>query len=338
MAGKLRVQFEGAIYHISIRGVDRREIFTDDHDREHFCERLGQDVEDCAIRLYLFCLMPNHIHLLAETPLANLSEFMHKLQTAYTVYYNRRYHRAGHLMQGRFSAKLVEGNEYLLKLSRYIHLNPIYVSSLREQPFKVRLSRLRSYVWSSYRGYVGLEKPRCFIDEEPILSMMETTKNKQRNAYRRFVESAAAETDEDFLKVLKNSAWGLGGSEFQQRIRDLHTDLCNKATRQEDVAFRRVCKTLSSDKVLSVVAETFKIKVSDLKVRRYDCIARAVAAQMLIKYAAMTQRDAAQFLNVSTGAAICRQLKRLRERMLVDSDLNQEIERIESTFTRLRAV
>ena len=117
MARKLRVHFEGAIYHVTLRGVERRRLFDDEDDRERFMDRLGVYAEECRIRLYMFCLMTNHVHLLLETPEANLSVFMQKLQTAYTIYYNLRHDRTGHLVQGRFGAKLVEGNEYLLMLS-----------------------------------------------------------------------------------------------------------------------------------------------------------------------------------------------------------------------------
>ena len=84
---------------MTFRGVERRRIFADDRDRERFLEQLGAAVEDCGVRLYLFCLMNNHVHLLVETPRGNLSRFMLKLQTAYTMYFNLRHRRAGHLMQ-----------------------------------------------------------------------------------------------------------------------------------------------------------------------------------------------------------------------------------------------
>lgn len=110
MARKLRVQYEGAISHVTVRGVERRRIFDDDADRERFLNRLGEAVAEYGVRLYLFCCMRNHAHVVCETPRANLSAFMHKLQTAYTVYYNLRHRRAGHLMQGRFGAEPVAGD------------------------------------------------------------------------------------------------------------------------------------------------------------------------------------------------------------------------------------
>lgn len=335
MARKLRVQFEGAIYHITIRGVDRRVIFDDSADRERFLERLGEAVEEYGVRLYLFCLMANHAHLLIETPRGNLSAFMHKLQTAYTVYYNLRHKRAGHLMQGRFGAKPVQGDEYLLKLSRYIHLNPVFVAPMAGQPLERRLAELRTYRWSSYQGYAGLAKPGDFVDYGPVLAIMGVRETKRRRAYRRFVEAGMAETDDEFLEVLQGSAWGIGGSEFQERIRDLHVEMANKVKRPEDVSFRHAVRRASPEVVLGVVAKAFGMKAEDLRKRCYDCVARAVAAQMLGRHAGMNQRDIGGLLSMGTGSAVCRQLKRLQDRRARGSDLDVRIAGIESALDRI---
>jgi hypothetical protein len=276
--------------------------------------------------------MTNHAHLLVETPQGNLSAFMHKVQTAYTVYYNLRHQRVGHLMQGRFRAKPVEGDRYLLTLSRYIHLNPVFVGPLKRQPLKRRLAVLRGYPWSSYRGYAGLVKAWDFVDEGPLLAMMETSEKKRRRAYRRFVEAGVAEADDEFLKVMEGSGWGIGGSEFQDRIRDLHTDRASQAKRPEDVSFRRATGTVSPDTVLGLVAETFGMKADDLRKRRYDCVARAVAAQMLLKHSGMNQRDIGVWLSMGTGSAVCRQLKRLRDRRGSGSDLDAREKGLEIAF------
>ena len=328
MARKLRVQFEGAIYHVTIRGVERRRIFGDDADRERFLTRLGDAVEEYGVRLYLFACMRNHAHLLCETPQANLSAFMHKLQTAYTVYYNLRHRRSGHLMQGRFGAEPVAGDEYLLKLSRYIHLNPVFVRGIKNLPLEDKIRRLRAYRWSSYRGYVGLAEPYAFVDEGPILTLTEARVKRQRRAYRLFVEAGVAETDDEFRKLLKTSRWGIGDEVFQARVRDLHTDRSLEARRWEDVSFRRVEPTLSAACVLEAVSDVFGVDPASLRRRQYDCVARAVAAFMLGRYAGMNQRDIGVFLGMGTGSAVCRQLGRLRERLKDDAELRAQIDRI----------
>jgi len=331
MARKLRVEFEGAIYHVTIRGVERRRIFRDDADRGRFVKRMGEAVDEYGVRLYLFACMLNHVHLLCETPQANLSAFMHKLQTAYTVYYNLRHRRAGHLMQGRFGAQLVAGDEYLLKLSRYIHLNPVFVRGIKTLPPEERVGRLRDYRWSSYRGYAGLAEPYDFMDEAPILAQTGAAK-KQRQAYRRFVEAGIAETDEDFLTLLKTSRWGIGDESFQAQIRDLHTERTLSARRREDVSFRRVEPVATAVAVLDAVARGFGVECAALKRRQYDCVARAATALMLGRYAGMNQRDIASFLGMGTGSAVCRQLQRLRERQAHDAALTERIERAARTI------
>jgi REP element-mobilizing transposase RayT len=334
MARQLRIQFEGAIYHVTVRGVERRKIFKDDADRKRFLECLELAAGGHGVRVYLFCLMSNHVHLLIETPQGNLSAFMHKLQTAYTVYYNLRHKRAGHLMQGRFGATPVEGDDYLLKLSRYIHLNPVHVGEVADQSLEGRVAELRRYLWSSYRGYSGLAKKYDFIDEMPILEMMEVPEKKRRREYRRFVEAGLAETDEEFLEVVKGSRWGIGSIEFLARMRDMHNDMVIHAKRPEDVSSRRVEGKVKPDRVVELVADAFGLKAADLGRRQYDCEARAMAAQMLVRYAGVSQRDIGGMLGMGTGSAVCRQLKRLRDRREGDSGLDARIMKIERSLEK----
>ena len=334
MARKLRVQFEGAIYHVTIRGVERRRIFKDDGDRGRFLAGVKEAEGEYGVRVYLFCLMTNHVHLLVETPRGNLSAFMHKLQTAYTVYYNHRHRRAGHLTQGRFRAMPVEGDEYLLKLSRYIHLNPVFVGALAEQPLERRVEALRQYPWSSYRGYAGLAQGAGFVDEGPILAQMEVAEKKSRRVYRRYVEAGLAKTDEEFLEVLKGSRWGIGGGEFVARMRDLHTDLVARVKRPEDVSFRRVEGKVAPEAVMRLVADAFGMKGEDLGKRRYGCEARAVAARMLVKYAGLNQRDIGGILGMGSGSAVCRQLKRLRERRTGDTEWEARVAALERALEK----
>jgi REP element-mobilizing transposase RayT len=128
MARPLRIEYAGAVYHVTVRGNQRSNIFRSTQDRERFLFKLEESAQRYDIRVYLFCLMTTHIHLVLETPRGNLGKFMHRLQTAYTVYFNRRHQQCGHLMQGRYGASVVEEDEYILKLSRYVHLNPVYIA------------------------------------------------------------------------------------------------------------------------------------------------------------------------------------------------------------------
>lgn len=150
---------------------------------------LHESVAGFEVRLYLYCLMTNHIHLVVETPRANLGRFMHRLQAAYTIYFNRRHARSGHLMQGRYGAKLIEKDAYLLRLSRYVHLNPVFTVAMQSRPAAERILALRQYVWSSYGGYIGTVRSPDWLECGPILATVEANPPKRRRAYRRFVEA-----------------------------------------------------------------------------------------------------------------------------------------------------
>ena len=334
MARKLRVQFDGAIYHVTARGVEQRVIFDDDKDREHFIKRLGEAVEVTGVRLYLFCLMSNHFHFLIETPKGNLSTFMHKIQTAHTVYYNLRHDRAGHLLQGRFSVKLVQGDEYLYGLSRYIHLNPVYVGRNQKKPLKDRISILKGYKWSSYQGYSGICEKYDFVEENPILSMHTGVEREKRTAYRRFVESCVAKSDKEFKKVLEESEWGIGDEGVRGRIRDMHTEMVRHVRRAEDVALRRIDFDVKPEALMKIVADELGVEEESLKCRSYGNMSRAIAARMLIKYSGMNQRDVGGYLRIGTGAAVCQQLGVLRKYMESDKKLSGQVARIEGLLEK----
>lgn len=328
MARKLRVEYQGAIYHVTIRGVERRPIFKSDRDRERFVRRMGDAVEEYGVRVYQFCLMRNHVHWLLETPKANLSAFMHKLQTAYTVYFNLRHNRAGHLMQGRYGAVPVEGDDYLLRLSRYIHLNPVFVDDALQEPLEVRMDLLRSYPWSSFRGYTGLGKTFGFVEEGPILALSGGNNEKGRQAYRRYVEGGLVTPDEAFLEEKKAWSWGIGDEEFQDRVRDLHSTLAVKVKRREDVAFRKESGHVDAARVLGVVGDVFGVDAKSLRKRQYGCVARSVAASMLGRYAGMNQRDVGSYLRIGTGVSVCLHLKRLRDWVEEDTSLAKQMEAV----------
>ncbi len=146
MSRKLRVEFKGALYHVMSRGVARAETFLDEDDRRLFLEILGDVVEKGALIVHAFCLMPNHYHILCETPYSELSRWMRAINGRYARNFNFRHKRVGYVWQGRYKAILVEDGKYFLECSRYIHLNPNRSKMTRPA---------ERYLWSSYRNYVG---------------------------------------------------------------------------------------------------------------------------------------------------------------------------------------
>lgn len=334
MARKLRVQFPGAIYHITLRGVGRCRIFLDDRDRERFLKRLADGVESDEVRVYMFCLMSNHAHLLAETPRGNLSRFMHRLETGHSVFFNLRHGRYGHLTQGRYGATLVEGDRYLLNLSRYLHQNPVCTNKLQKQPLKERVTLLRRYAWSSYRSYVGLANELDWVDYGPVWAMMGGRKSKQKQEYRKFVEGGLAETDSEFLAILKASSLSIGSKEFMARIQDMHLDLVSKRARPEDITFRRIRQPLRVEEVIRKVCEELGVEVGELKRQRRDSLVRPLAARMLCKYAGLSQREVADRMGLRSGATVSHQLRRLEKEAEKSKKLRAQIKALDAVLKR----
>jgi REP element-mobilizing transposase RayT len=120
----IQIEYPGALYHITSRGNERKNIFLKDEDRVKFLQILEDYHDRYGILIHNYVLMDNHYHLVLETPKGNLLKVMHGINSSYTGYFNRRYGRSGHLFQGRYRGILVEKDAYLLSLSRYVHPNP----------------------------------------------------------------------------------------------------------------------------------------------------------------------------------------------------------------------
>lgn len=147
MARPLRIEFAGALYHVTARGNARQDIYLDDGDRRQFLDLLAHAVNRHDWYCHAYCLMGNHYHLLVETGTPTLSKGMKLLNGSYTQYFNQRYRRVGHVFQGRYSAVLVQKESYLLELARYIALNPVRAQMVR---------RAQDWPWSSYCATAGL--------------------------------------------------------------------------------------------------------------------------------------------------------------------------------------
>jgi len=178
VARPLRIEFPGAVYHITSRGNARQAIFNDDEDRGGFLDVVSMVAERFQWLCHAYCLMENHYHLLIETRNANLSKGMRELNGVYTQGVNQRYRRVGHLFQGRYKAVLVEKDNHLLSLCRYVVLNPVRVGLIK---------RPEQWRWSSYRATVGFAKKPSFLTIDWVLSQFGGRKRVAMEKYRRFV-------------------------------------------------------------------------------------------------------------------------------------------------------
>lgn len=179
MARPLRIEYEGAVYHVTSRGNARQKIYLDDEDRHAFLEILGGAVDRFGWVCHSYCLMSNHYHLLVETPNANLSRGMRHVNGVYTQGFNRRQGRVGHVLQGRFKSILVERDNHLLELARYVVLNPVRAKMVRSA---------RHWRWSSYRATAGQEEPLQLLTTDWVLAQFSDDRRRATDLYRRFVQ------------------------------------------------------------------------------------------------------------------------------------------------------
>ena len=211
MPRKLRVQYEGAIYHVMNRGDRREPIFVDDEDRELFLKSLGQACEKTSWQVHAYCLMGNHFHLVVETPRANLVEGMRWFLGTYTARFNRRHKLFGHLFSGRYKSLVVDGSGsgYLKSVCDYVHLNPARAKLLTAE------QRLRAYGWSSWPEYLKRPgKRRSWLRVDRLLGewgVKEDSPAGRRNleaGMEQRKELEMSKTSGDWRKLRRGWCWG----------------------------------------------------------------------------------------------------------------------------------
>jgi hypothetical protein len=238
--------------------------------------------------------MDNHAHLLVETPHANLSSFMQNFQTRYIVWFNRRHQRSGHLMQGRYGARLVEADRYLLQLSRYLHLNPVRTQAAEKLSLAEQRQLLRRYRWSSYLSYVGEAGRPEFLTERPVLEQVGGRSRQQRERYRQYVEAGLAERDEELELLLSQATRSVGSERFQAEIEGKHQERVKRSGQPEDVAFRRPGRRATIEQVRAVVGRVLGQEARAFQRQRKGGWERALLAKALVEQAGLTQREAAE--------------------------------------------
>jgi putative transposase len=323
MARPIRIEYEGAVYHVTIRGNERKPLFKTDADRERFLLALSDSLDRYGVRLYLYALMVNHTHFVLETPRANLSRFMQRFQTAYTVYYNKRHRRSGHLMQGRFCASLVEEDRYLLKLSRYVHLNPVFIRANKSKSVAERLSILHAYRWSSYLGYIGKSKRDEFVDYTPVLAMMDGSQRRIKSAYRRVVESGIVDIDSAVIYAKQRSALCIGSDDCVERVEERYRELADGNRRSEELTLSRHRFSLDQETVLSVVCDVLGVDRSSLSARHHNNVGRSVSAHCLCKWSGCTQTEVGKILGIGNCSSVNKRLRNIYEQLQSDKSLQR---------------
>jgi putative transposase len=324
-----RIRFAGAKYHVTVRGNGRDVIFHAPEDYARYLEQLKEALELDGVVLYAYVLMPNHAHLVVETPLGNISRFMQRLSTAYGMYRRYKRRKPGHCFQSRYGAKLVAGDEYILRVTRYVHLNPVKIKALRNVPAAEKIRRLNAYPWSSYPEYVHAAGREVPVDTRWLSLMGRKTPGGKRAAYQAYVEAMVDGEDPVLKEARCASRYALGDERFRAQIDDeLHEARLRKGVSGGDIDWP-VGRTCSVATVLERVAEEFGMPVARLQAHgKAAGVAKQVAAELCSLYCGVSQREVGRALGCPGNGAVGKQRLCLRTKLSGDAALARRLEKV----------
>ena len=231
------------MYHVITRGNDRQDIFHSREDQQKFISLLEKAKHRLGFYVYAYCLMTNHLHLLIERRSETVGRIMQRVLTGYSQYYNKRYHKVGHLFQGRHKSILCQSDPYLAKLVRYIHLNPVRAGMVATPD---------EYEFSSHRAYLGIE-PYGVVDVDPVLRRFGPHKRKAHERYAAFMRAAMNERDDDVATFYAESDI-LGSDEFVDETIHRMGEVDKWASKHKDET------PFDAESLLLAIEEVFEMK------------------------------------------------------------------------------
>lgn len=328
MARPLRIQYSGAVYHLTCRGNERRDIFWGDDDRQIFLRILSQSLNIYSVQLHAYALMSNHFHLLVATPLGNLSEFMRHFNITYTSNFNRRHKRVGHLYQGRYKSILVEKEAYLSVLSRYIHLNPIRVPAFENDDNKRKATFLLKFPWSSLPGYLDKNKRDWMVNYSLVLADFGGDTPKGRAAYRRQLLADIDESLEVKNEVFSQSV--IGGEAFLEWVKE--TFLAGEESKERP-AVGKIKRYRQKEVILALIAEETGKDLAAIKAEKGNL--RRLAMDLLFRYGGLRGPEVGALFEVGYSA-VSQERKRLGEKRGEDREFEKLVRRLENKLSTVK--
>ena len=311
MARPWRIQYEDAVYHVMARGNNRQAIFVTHEDREDFLGLAGRCAEQYELKIFAFCLMPNHYHLFLQTPKANLAEAMHWLNATYAIRFLHRHKRLGHFLQGRYKAVLVTDDEHWRYLSFYLHLNPVR-AGLAQNPAE--------YEWSSYRDYTRFSPRFPWLLRDAILDGYSGSRLSRRNLYRRECLELVGEKPE-FWEIARDSVV-IGSREALDRLLQRYAPSGNP---KQVPDYRKAHHAnLNLDQETAKVANAFQVAPHDLKRKRRNFPPRQALFYHLVENCKFQTTMVAQRLAVSP-MAVSKAARQFKEVLMHDKKLQKKI-------------
>ncbi|MDA3897216.1 MAG: transposase [Desulfobacteraceae bacterium] len=321
MSRPLRIQYPGAWYHIMNRGRRYENIFTDAKDYKIFVDLLKETSEMWNIRVAAYCLMPNHYHLLVQTPDANISRSMRHLNGVYTQVYNRRHKWDGSLFRGRYKSILVSADNYLLQLVRYIHRNPLKSGIVKT---------INDYEWSSHKGYASIAKKWEWLHKEFILSMLTGEKKRWVSEYKRF---ARQDSDEEIADIFdkKRLPVSVGPAEFIDWVKGKYFE------RKTDDEVPSI-KLLAPDvfQIMEGVSRYYNIETDMLFVSKRGEVnePRNVAVYLCRKLRRGGLTEICAHFRMNKYSSVSSIIRRVKSRINSDRKFETKIEKISNMVTK----
>ena len=325
MARPLRIQYPNAYYHVTCRGNERRSIFADDKDLAVFLERLALSLEIYDVNLLAYVCMPNHFHLVVKTPRGNLSEFMRHFNISYTTVYNHRHHRSGYLYQGRYKAFLIDADNYLLAVTRYVHLNPVRTKEAQGGSIEERWRGIMKYQWSSLPGYLSPRRRARFLNYREVLSHTGGDSSRGRNGYGSFMRAGLGKEVENPLELGKGH--GVVGEE--NFIRWIKSRICKEVViRREQPAFRALERTLEPEELIEQYVRMVGKKKEDICRKGAQSIERSMLMEFLYRYCGLRQPEIGRFVGGIDYSAVSQSRRRLQIALAGDARLKRRFDKI----------
>jgi len=323
MARPLRIQFPDAWYHIMNRGRRGKLIFREYFDYIRFVELLQDTFEMWNLRVAAYCLMPNHYHLLVQTPDANISRCMRHIDGVYTQHFNRRYDCDGQLFRGRFKSILIEVDQYLLHLVRYIHHNSLKAGLV---------DRIDKYPWSSHKGYLSCSDDWTWLYKDFLLSMLSNKKNEQIKSYRYFISKE--DGDEEIVdQIIEKKRWPaiLGSKDFIDLIREKFflKNIDDEIPQSKELA-------PDVDRIKSLICQVYKINERELlqSKRGVSNEPRNVAIYLTRRLTGDKLKQLAEHYGINKYSSVSSIIERMKASIAVDKKLRNLIENLHSVLTK----
>lgn len=312
------------------RGNGKQRIFDGDDDYRRFIDQLQDALDKDDVILYAYCLMPNHFHLFVETPHANMDQFMARLGTAYGMYFRYKHYRPGHCFQGRYRAPLVHGDDYVIRLMRYIHLNPVKTPATNGLPPAKKWHCLMTHHWSSLDGYLSAKASQDFIDYRWLA--MFGSKRTRRTRYGAYVKQMLDEDDPVLGESMKASPYAIGDAAFRSEVDAWIKEQTQTADVPADF-LKPPGKPISLDILAEAVAKEFNFDASALRTPRARLgFGRGAFVELACRLGHRSQRDVARYLKCVSEHGVGKARNGLLKQMREDAALDRRIESLALTL------